>query len=103
MTEVVTSIPEDEQVPPRFLDAALLRPDAPTAADLAERIGVDVGTVSRWRRGVFPLSRTKWIACCAVLGLPIDWRPPKGATTAPPKGGRGRPRGVSTKRRKRGD
>jgi transcriptional regulator with XRE-family HTH domain len=88
----VPPVPKDETISPRHLDAALLQPGAPTAADLAERIGVDVGTLSRWRRGVAPLSRTKWIAILAVLGLPLDWKPAKGSPMRPAKRGRGRPR-----------
>src|SRR5688500_11315781 len=87
----VGSVPKEEIVAPRLLEAALARDGAPTAADLAERIGVDVGTMSRWRRGVVPLSRARWLAIVAVLGLPIDWKPPRGGPLKK-KRGRGRPR-----------
>lgn len=87
-------VPKDEHVPARFLEAALAQPGAPTAGELAERLGVEPSTISRWRTKAAPMSRARWFAVLAVLGLPVDWKPPKGAVTKSAKRGRGRPRTV---------
>ncbi|MCC7111519.1 MAG: helix-turn-helix transcriptional regulator [Deltaproteobacteria bacterium] len=74
------------------IDAALLTAGV-TATELAARLDVTPETVSRWRLGRLTLSRSRWVAILAVLGLPLDWKAPRGqAATA--KRGRGRPRGV---------
>lgn len=93
MQMMVPSTPKEDLVSPRLLEAALARDGAPTAVELAEKVGVDVGTMSRWRRGAVPLSRARWLAITAALGLPIDWKPPKGPAPKV-KRGRGRPRKV---------
>jgi hypothetical protein len=90
--EQMPPVPKDEQIPARFLEAALAMPGAPTASALAERLGVDEGTVSRWRTKAAPMARARWLAVLAVLGLPLDWKPPKGSPTKPLRRGRGRPR-----------
>ncbi len=92
MLAAVASVPKENHVPARFLDAALAQPGAPTAADIAERIGVDVGTLSRWRRGSVTLSRARWLAILAVMEMPLDWKPLKGSAVKPERRGRGRPR-----------
>lgn len=95
----VPPIPKEQLVPPRFLEAALAIDGSPTAAELAERLGVEPSTVSRWRTSTAPLSRARWLAICAVLGLSIDWKPSPKATVKKAKRGRGRPRGSTTKRK----
>jgi hypothetical protein len=95
----VPPIPKDERIPARHLEAALARDGAPTAARLAELLGVEESTVSRWRTQTAPLSRARWLAVLAVLGLPLDWKPARGAVAKPEKRGRGRPRGAKSKPR----
>jgi hypothetical protein len=85
-------VPKDEHVPARYLEAALALPSAPTASELAGRLGVEPSTISRWRTKAAPMSRARWFAVLAVLGLPVDWRPLKGAPTKNAQRGRGRPR-----------
>lgn len=41
-------------------------------ADLAERLGVDSITVSRWERGVVRPSADNVLALCQVLGLTLS-------------------------------
>lgn len=76
MTPSVAFVPEDLAIDAAWLEAALAKSGV-SASALARRLGADVGTVSRWRRGVSTLSRTKWIAVLSVLGLPLSWEPPQ--------------------------
>lgn len=85
----VPPIPKEERVKGARVDAALAHANV-TAADLAARLHVTPETVSRWRRGVLTLSRSRWIAVLAVLGLPLTWEP--AALRSATKQGRGRPR-----------
>lgn len=99
MRSDVPAVPKETRVPRKHLDAALAACPAQTAAGLAEVLGVDVTTVSRWRRGLRPLSRPHWLAILAVLGLPLDWRPATASALPSAKTrGRGRPRGSTVKR-----
>lgn len=91
----VTVVPDDLLVPPDALEAAL-RAAGVGGSALARRLHVDVGTVSRWRTGKSQLSRARFVAVLAVLGLPLDWRPPAEGEPAAPKG---RPRTAKATRK----
>lgn len=96
----VPPVPKDTQVPGARVDAALKHAGV-TAAELAARLDVTPETVSRWRLGRLTLSRSRWVAILAVLGLPLDWMPPRGAPTEAAQRGRGRPRAAVPKHTKR--
>lgn len=89
----VVEVPEEQQIPARVLDAALHHTGM-TAKALADAIGVAPETVSRWRRGIIVLPRSRWIAAASAMGLDAEWAPPKGKL--PKNRGRGRPRGAGT-------
>ena len=93
MLNSVSEVPREQRIPARVLDAALVHTGM-TAKALAEAIGVASETVSRWRRGIIVLPRSRWIAAATVMGLDPEWAPPKGKPTR--KRGRGRPRGTGT-------
>lgn len=85
-------VPKDSQVPGARIDAVLIATGV-SGVDLAARLDVTPETVSRWRLGKLTLSRSRWVAVLAVLGLPLDWRPTTRGQVAQAKRGRGRPRG----------
>ena len=87
----VTVVPDDLLVAPDALEAAL-RATGVNGSALARRLHVDVGTVSRWRTGKSQLSRARFVAVLAVLGLPLDWRPPADGGAPTPAAPKGRPR-----------
>jgi transcriptional regulator with XRE-family HTH domain len=74
MNAAVTFTPEEFVIDPLWLEAALVAKDV-SASSLARKMGVEVGTVSRWRRGVVPLSKSRWVAVLGVLGLPMGFSP----------------------------
>jgi transcriptional regulator with XRE-family HTH domain len=98
MTPNVSFVPEDLRIPALWLEAALAARGA-SASSLARLLGVEVNTVSRWRRGVAPISRSRWIAILAALALPQNFEPAPGFK--PPLATKGRPRTVKPKRAKR--
>jgi transcriptional regulator with XRE-family HTH domain len=83
-------VPEDLRIDPVALEEALHRAGV-HASLLARRLRVDVGTVSRWRRGKADISHSRFLAILAVLGLPLDWEPTPG-WKGPPADKKGRPR-----------
>lgn len=89
MDAAVTFTPDDLEVSPAELEAALAAAGR-SASALARALCVDVGTVSRWRRGAMKLSRSRMVGVLAALGLPLTWRPPNDAAARPAP--RGRPR-----------
>lgn len=88
----VPPVPKESQVAGSQLDAVLIDTGV-SGVDLAARLDVTPETVSRWRLGKLTLSRSRWVAVLAVLGLPLDWRPTGRGQAAPAKRGHGRPRG----------
>lgn len=71
-------------VPAHYVEAALARAERVrrkpiTSRDLAKLIGVNEGTVSRWRSGKTEVSRARWLVILAVLGIPLTWEPQKQA------------------------
>jgi hypothetical protein len=66
--------PEDT-VPAEWLKAALDETGR-SGAWLYKKMGVDPTSVSRWRNGKTPISRSRWMAIVAALGLPQSWSPP---------------------------
>lgn len=88
----VPPVPKESQVAGSQLDAVLIATGV-SGVDLAARLDVTPETVSRWRLGKLTLSRSRWVAILAVLGLPLDWRPLGRGQAAPAKRGHGRPRG----------
>lgn len=88
----VPPVPKESRVPGVRIDAVLVAAGV-TASELAARLDVTPETVSRWRLGKLTLSRSRWVAILAVLGLPLDWTAPRSAVGRAPKRGRGRPRG----------
>lgn len=88
----VPPVPKESQVPGAGIDAVLSHVGV-SAAELAARLDVTPETVSRWRLGKLTLSRSRWVAILAVLGLPLDWRPSARGQAASANRGRGRPRG----------
>lgn len=97
MTAPVSYVPEDLRVSPLWLEAALAERKV-SASALARKLAVEVGTVSRWRRGVAPMSRARWIAILGALALPLDFQPPPGFK--PPPAAKGRPRKKAKARRR---
>lgn len=89
-------VPKESQVPGARVDAVLAHVGV-SAAELAARLEVTPETVSRWRLGRLTLSRSRWVAILAVLGLPLDWRPAACGQAAPDQRGRGRPRSGKTR------
>ncbi|MBI1949348.1 MAG: helix-turn-helix transcriptional regulator [Deltaproteobacteria bacterium] len=87
----VPPVPKESQVSGSQLDAVLIATGV-SGVDLAARLDVTPETVSRWRLGKLTLSRSRWVAVLAVLGLPLDWRPAARGQAAAAKRGRGRPR-----------
>lgn len=85
----VSFVPPDQVIPPLWLEAALAARRI-TASQLARMLAVEVGTVSRWRRGEQKIARSRWIAVLAVLGLPADFKPPSGFKVPTSKVGRPR-------------
>jgi transcriptional regulator with XRE-family HTH domain len=74
---VAVAVPDDLTVEPIELEEAMAVAGVHASA-LARRLRVDVGTVSRWRLGKTVLSRSRFVAVLAVLGLPLDWEPTPG-------------------------
>lgn len=88
----VPPVPKESQVPGARVDAVLAHVGV-SASELAARLDVTPETVSRWRLGKLTLSRSRWVAILAVLGLPLDWTAPRQSGGGGAKRGRGRPRG----------
>ena len=89
MQHTVSFIPEENRVPALWLEAALAEREV-SASSLARKIGVEVNTVSRWRRGASPISRAMWVAILGALALPGDFQPKPGFKPKPPSTGRPR-------------
>lgn len=60
---------------PKWLEAAMEAGDC-HASELARRLETTPNSVSRWRRGVTPITYMISIAVLVVLELPLDWSPP---------------------------
>ena len=80
----VPPVPKESQVAGSRLDAVLIATGV-SGVDLAARLDVTPETVSRWRLGKLTLSRSRWVAVLAVLGLPLDWRPAGRGSVMPAK------------------
>jgi hypothetical protein len=79
--EVAVALSPEETIPAGWLVALLQEPGVPHASKLAKLMNVDVNTVSRWKRGRVPLSKSRWMALLSAAGKPADWQPPPSTET----------------------
>jgi phage repressor protein C with HTH and peptisase S24 domain len=70
----VPIVDPEETVPGAWLEAAL-EEKGRSGAWLYKKLGVDPTSVSRWRNGKTPISRSRWMAIAAALDLPQGWSP----------------------------
>ncbi len=73
--QMAVPLAPEETIPPIWLVALLHEQGVPRAARLARMINVDVNSVSRWKLGKVPLSRSRWLALLSAAGKHADWQP----------------------------
>jgi DNA-binding transcriptional regulator YiaG len=74
LTDVLPVVDPEETVPAEWLRSALDTTGV-SQIRLAKRLDMDASTISNWKRGKTPLSRSRWLAVKTALGLPSDWTP----------------------------
>lgn len=73
--DVAVALPSEETIPKEWLVALLAEPGVPKASRIARVLVVDVNTMSRWKLGKSPISKSRWLAILSAAGKPADWQP----------------------------